>query len=76
MGTQSALDRLILDGCTLVKLKWIENHYSLILWKLAGIIQAKPSLFEQLWNWEAMICQLEYRYVYFLPLVGPRFDHN
>jgi breast cancer 2 susceptibility protein len=33
----------------------------MILWKLAGQIQAKPSLYKEKWNWTEVIRQLKYR---------------
>ena len=40
----------------------MDNHWSLVLWKLAGQVQAQPSLFDLRWNWAEVIEQLKYRY--------------
>lgn len=42
--------------------KWIKNHWSLILWKLGGVIQAQPSLIDELWTFDEAVKQLKYRY--------------
>ncbi len=35
----------------------------MILWKMAGEVLAKPSLFEVKWNCVEIVDQLKYRYV-------------
>lgn len=62
LGNAEAFARLKHEGCELVTAKWVDNHWSLILWKLAGQVKAKPSLFEEKWNWYEVLCQLKYRY--------------
>jgi len=47
----------------LINQKWVDNHWGQILWKIAGQVQAKPSLFDEKWNWGEVIAQLKYRYV-------------
>lgn len=54
---------LQMEGCRLVTQKWVSNHWPMILWKLAGQVQAKPALFDQKWNWGEVISQFKYRYV-------------
>jgi breast cancer 2 susceptibility protein len=61
LGSQNAFNVLRRDGCSLVTQKWVDNHYPLILWKLAGLIQAQPTLFDVRWNWGEVIEQLKYR---------------
>jgi breast cancer 2 susceptibility protein len=51
------------DGCVLIDQKWVDNHWGQILWKIAGQVQAKPSLFDEKWNWGEVIAQLKYRYI-------------
>jgi hypothetical protein len=33
----------------------------MILWKLAGEVQASPALFEATWTWDEVMRQLKYR---------------
>ncbi len=56
-----ALDTLKLDGCHFATGRWVDNHWSLILWKIAGQILAKPELFVSKWSWGEIINQLKYR---------------
>jgi breast cancer 2 susceptibility protein len=51
------------ERCELVTAKWVENHWALILWKIAGQIKARPTvgIFNDKWNWFEVICQLKYR---------------
>lgn len=63
LGHTQALERLKLEKCTLATAKWVDNHWRLILWKLAGQVAAKPALFDEKWNWFEVICQLKYRWV-------------
>lgn len=62
LGTHAALQVLVQDGARLAKLPWIENHWGMILWKIAGLIRAEPALFDKRWNWDEVIGQLKYRY--------------
>lgn len=47
--------------CPLATSAWVLNHWCMILWKLAGVIQARYTLYDQLWRWEVVINQLLYR---------------
>ncbi|KAK4689433.1 breast cancer 2 susceptibility protein, partial [Tremellales sp. Uapishka_1] len=62
LGSSLACEVLRLDNCQLVNQNWVNNHWSQILWKLAGTIQAKPELFWHTWTWGEVINQLKYRY--------------
>jgi breast cancer 2 susceptibility protein len=62
LGTESALSVLQRDGCRLATAPWVDNHYAMILWKLAGQVQAQPKIFDTRWNWGEVIEQLKYRY--------------
>ena len=64
LGPAQALATLKRDGCHLADAKWVENHWSMILWKLAGEVLAKPSLFDTKWTWNEVIHQLKYRCVH------------
>lgn len=61
LGNRQAFERLTFEGCHLVTQRWVDNHWSLILWKLAGQVLAKPVLFDEKWNWYEVLCQLKYR---------------
>ena len=65
LGPKEALRDLLRRGCTLATQPWIDNHWSLILWKLAGMVtldpirETKPG--EARWCWPEVIRQLLYR---------------
>ena len=62
-GPEAAHDDLVYySNCTHVTQAWVNNHYALIIWKLAGIIRAKPSLRQDYWRFEVVCNQLKYRY--------------
>lgn len=61
LGNEQAFERLKYEKCEFVTQKWVNNHWRLILWKLAGQIMAKPALYEEKWNWYEVLCQLKYR---------------
>jgi hypothetical protein len=63
LGPAEALAKLKADGCEYATPAWTLNHWSMIIWKLAGIIQAQHNLYDKLWNWEEVVSQLLYRYV-------------
>ncbi|KIM70275.1 hypothetical protein SCLCIDRAFT_101533 [Scleroderma citrinum Foug A] len=62
----AALDELHARGCTLATKPWVENHWALILWKLAGLVALDPKNetdpARQRWCWPEVIRQLLYRY--------------
>ncbi|KJA28356.1 hypothetical protein HYPSUDRAFT_696943 [Hypholoma sublateritium FD-334 SS-4] len=66
LGPKDALKDLLRRGCTLATQPWVDNHWSLILWKLAGMValdpirETKPG--ETRWCWPEVIRQLLYRY--------------
>jgi len=61
----AALDELHARGCTLATKPWIENHWALVLWKLAGLAALDPKNesdpARQRWCWPEVIRQLLYR---------------
>ena len=61
LGNIQAHEALKRDGCALATPQWVDNHWSMILWKLAGEVQASPSLYEEKWSWAEVISQLKYR---------------
>lgn len=65
LDRSAALEELHAKGCTLAKQAWVDNHWSLILWKLAGMValdpmsESDPS--KKRWCWPEVIRQLMYR---------------
>ncbi|KAJ8523365.1 hypothetical protein ONZ45_g224 [Pleurotus djamor] len=66
LGPTEAFDELISRGCSLATKPWVENHWSLILWKLAGMVALEPEKegdpATKKWCWQEVIRQLLYRY--------------
>ncbi|KAF8078944.1 hypothetical protein FPV67DRAFT_1663611 [Lyophyllum atratum] len=66
LGPAQALDTLLDHGCSLATRPWVDNHWGLILWKLAGMVGLDPhreSLPNQKrWCWAEVMRQLFYRY--------------
>ncbi|GAA5833550.1 hypothetical protein JCM5353_007958, partial [Sporobolomyces roseus] len=46
----------------LVTLPWVQNHWSLVIWKVASYVRSKPDMFEEWWKFEKVMDQLRYRY--------------
>lgn len=61
LGTQQALAELHSAGGVHVTSAWIENHWSLILWKLSALVRHKPEDSDLRWNWQEVLRQLKYR---------------
>lgn len=65
LNSDTALTELIDHGCKLVTKPWVDNHYCLILWKLAGMVLLDPHSEKdeatRRWCWREMIRQLLYR---------------
>ncbi|KAH9923670.1 uncharacterized protein B0H18DRAFT_1014556 [Fomitopsis serialis] len=66
LGADAALEDLHDAGCDLATREWVNNHWSLILWKLAGMVSLQPQLeadpATRRWCWQEVINQLLYRY--------------
>ncbi|KAI0050561.1 hypothetical protein FA95DRAFT_1486944 [Auriscalpium vulgare] len=65
LGPTEALEALQALGCTLATQDWVDNHWRLILWKLAGMACFDPlreNLSEPRWSWNEVMRQLRYRY--------------
>lgn len=45
-----------------LSLAWVENHYGLIVWKLACQVRSYPDVFLKDWKPEIILRQLLYRY--------------
>lgn len=65
LGPAEALNELHRRGCTMATKPWVDNHWCLILWKLAGMVALDPQrelLPEQKrWSWSEVLRQLVYR---------------
>ncbi|TFY61563.1 hypothetical protein EVJ58_g4449 [Rhodofomes roseus] len=66
LGADAALEDLRDTGCDLATQEWVNNHWSLILWKLAGMVCLQPQLeanpATRRWCWKEVVNQLLYRY--------------
>lgn len=70
LGWQDAQDQLVALGARLVDDVWVKNHWTLILWKQAGILRAmvsagvdKESARSEVWSFSNVLRQLLYRLV-------------
>ncbi|KAG1885542.1 hypothetical protein F4604DRAFT_1726659 [Suillus subluteus] len=66
LGPTAALEELHARGCSLATQEWVNNHWPLILWKLAGMVSLEPEAESdpdrKRWCWPEVIRQLLYRY--------------
>ncbi|KAI0348271.1 nucleic acid-binding protein [Trametopsis cervina] len=66
LGVTAALNELHNGGCSLATKSWVENHWGLILWKLAGMVCLDPKSESdprrKRWCWGEVMRQLRYRY--------------
>ncbi|KAG1757223.1 hypothetical protein EDB19DRAFT_1656380 [Suillus lakei] len=66
LGPAAALEELHARGCSLATQEWVNNHWPLILWKLAGMVTLEPEAESdpdrKRWCWPEVIRQLLYRY--------------
>jgi breast cancer 2 susceptibility protein len=62
-GESDALASLLEAGGSLATIKWVKNHWSLIIWKVACLLRSKPELLEPYWKYENIVDQLKYRWV-------------
>ncbi|KAJ7269415.1 hypothetical protein B0H12DRAFT_1208887 [Mycena haematopus] len=65
-GVAVATPAKTLRGCALATKLWVDNHWALILWKLAGMVCLDPAREKdpqaKRWCWAEVIRQLLYRY--------------
>lgn len=61
LGPAEAHIKLKSEGCEDATAAWVLNHWCMILWKLAGIIQARYEKYDGLWRYEEVVSQLLYR---------------
>ncbi|CAA7264792.1 unnamed protein product [Cyclocybe aegerita] len=66
LGPKEALQELLTRGCTFATKPWVDNHWALILWKLAGMVTLEPEKESNAemrrWCWAEVMRQLLYRY--------------
>ncbi|KAJ4485082.1 hypothetical protein C8J55DRAFT_36045 [Lentinula edodes] len=73
IGPAAALDKLLAHGCSRATKAWVDNAWSLILWKLAGMVALEPERETRIptfsgaaegprWCWNEIWRQLLYRY--------------
>ncbi|CAO3637563.1 unnamed protein product [Mucor hiemalis] len=63
-GPKQAREDLIQAGAmsNRASLAWVENHYGLIVWKIASFIRSYPDAHTHEWNSKTILNQLLYRY--------------
>lgn len=61
-GVDEALAALHALGARRATRKWVQHHYALILWKLAGYAVSSSSDPVSWWRWEHVLNALRYRY--------------
>ncbi|KAG6837644.1 hypothetical protein H0H93_004920 [Arthromyces matolae] len=66
LGMEEAYKCLLERGCSLATQEWVNNHWCLILWKLAGMVGLEPERetipAQKRWSWDEVMKQLLYRY--------------
>ncbi|KAF8514762.1 hypothetical protein JB92DRAFT_2917724 [Gautieria morchelliformis] len=62
LGSDSALEALLAMDCRLATKGWVDNHWSLILWKMLGMACLEPAKAANRWCWSEVMRQLRYRY--------------
>ena len=66
LGSAAALEQLLEQGCTLATKSWVDNHWAMILWKLAGMAYLDPESEsdgkKKRWCWKEVMRQLYYRF--------------
>jgi breast cancer 2 susceptibility protein len=62
-GPQDVMEEFRAEGLGHVGIEWFENHWRMIVWKLASMVRAKPELFQQKWTYREVVRQMKYRYV-------------
>jgi breast cancer 2 susceptibility protein len=62
-GPEDVLREFQNSGLAHVGIQWVQNHWKMILWKLASIVRMNHHLFSEKWNYREVVRQLKYRYV-------------
>lgn len=61
-GVEAAYDDLVYySDCSSASLGWVKNHWTLIVWKTAAMVRAKPDEAKNWWNFQRIVDQLKYR---------------
>lgn len=63
LGADTALEELRRTKHHHATKTWVENHWSLILWKLSGMACLDPEKLTRIWCWKEAMRQLHYRLV-------------
>ena len=70
----AALEQLHELGCSLATKPWVDNHWGMILWKLAGLVCLEPEREQDAatrrWCWPEVMRQLLYRSVIYYEMLG------
>ncbi|TFK56630.1 hypothetical protein OE88DRAFT_1730102 [Heliocybe sulcata] len=66
LDPQAMLEQLLAQGCRLASQAWVDNHWGLILWKVAGMVSLDPKPESnpgtRRWCWRHIREQFLYRY--------------
>ncbi|KAG6817928.1 hypothetical protein H0H87_012396 [Tephrocybe sp. NHM501043] len=65
LGPEQAFNSLLEYGCSCATQEWVDNHWGLILWKLAGMVGLDPQregTANKRWCWAEVMRQMFYRY--------------
>ena len=63
LGPVEAFDAMRRAGARLFNQRWVDNHWSLIVWKLAALARSRPDEWRRWWTFDAVVDQLLYRSV-------------
>lgn len=55
------MEEFRLEGLGHVGIAWFQNHWRMVVWKLASMVRAKPELFREKWSYLELVRQLKYR---------------
>lgn len=61
-GAAEAYTELLELGASKAQMKWVQNHWQLILWKLAAYVASSPCQIQTYWTWNRVMRDLRYRY--------------
>lgn len=61
-GAAEALAALHALGAARATLRWVQNHWALVLWKLAAYVATDAQRGATWWTWDNVLAQLRYRY--------------
>ena len=63
-GWKEAQLSMVESNCVSSRLTaaWVQNHYALVVWKIACLIRSYPDQFKDQWQTKSILNQLLYRY--------------